>query len=62
MESYKDDIVEEVRRVRHAYAARFNFDLDKIFKDIIKKEKAERGFKFVTRVNPKKEHPLQHRG
>ncbi len=62
MEINKDEIVDEVRRVRHAYAARFNFDLNKIFKDIVKKEKSERGFKFITRVSQKKEQCLQHRG
>jgi hypothetical protein len=29
-----DPIVEEVRRVREAYAARFNYDLEAIFQDL----------------------------
>jgi hypothetical protein len=50
MSTYKDEIVDEVRKVRYAYAARFNHDLRKIFNDILKKEKEERGFRFVSRV------------
>ena len=30
----KDRIVEEVRRARERYAARFNFDLDAIYRDL----------------------------
>jgi hypothetical protein len=41
-----DPIVDEVRRVRDAHAARFNYDLDAIFQDIKEREK-ESGFKFV---------------
>ncbi len=42
-----DPIVEEVRRVRDAHAARFNYDLDAIFQDI-KEEKKKSGRKFVS--------------
>ena len=42
-----DSIVDEVRRVRGEHAARFNYDLWAIFKDI--KEQQERsGLKFVS--------------
>jgi hypothetical protein len=41
-----DPIVDEVRRVRDAHAARFNYDLDAIFKDIKEQEK-KCGHKFV---------------
>ena len=42
-----DPIVDEVRKVRDAHAARFNYDLDAIFRDI--KENEERsGLTFVT--------------
>ncbi len=34
-----DPIVEEVRRVRDAYAARFNYDLWAIYRDLKEKEK-----------------------
>ena len=50
----EDEIINEVRKVRHAYAAKFNYDLDKIFRDIVKREKAQRGFRFVSRVSRKK--------
>ena len=42
-----DPIVDEVRRVRNAYAARFNYDLDAIFRDIKEQEKKS-GQKFVS--------------
>ncbi len=34
-----DPIVEEVRRVREEYAARFNYDLDAIYRDLKEQEK-----------------------
>ena len=36
--AWKDPIVEEVRRVRDAYAKQFNYDLDAIFRDLKAKE------------------------
>jgi hypothetical protein len=44
-----DPIVEEVRRVRDAHAARFNYDLDAIFQDIKEREKKS-GLTFVQGV------------
>lgn len=44
-----DPIVDEVRTVRDAHAARFNYDLMAIFLDIKKREK-ERGLDFVDGV------------
>ena len=44
-----DPIVDEVRRVRDAHAASFNYDLHAIFLDIKKREK-ERGLDFVNGV------------
>jgi len=44
-----DPIVDEVRRVRDAHAARFNYDLDAIFEDIKAREK-KGGLKFVQGV------------
>jgi len=35
----KDEIVEEVRSNRDAYAARFDYDLKRMFEDLKKKEK-----------------------
>jgi hypothetical protein len=47
-----DPIVEEVRRVRDAHAARFNYDLDAIFHDIKEQEKKS-GHQFVSGVSRK---------
>ncbi len=44
-----DPIVDEVRRVRDAQAARFNYDLDAIFRDI-KEQERKAGLKFVGGV------------
>jgi xylose isomerase len=44
-----DPIVDEVRRVRDAHAARFNYDLDAIFRDIKEREK-QSGLKFIEGV------------
>ena len=44
-----DPIVDEVRRIRDTHAARFDYDLDAIFRDI--KEREEKcGLKFVGGV------------
>ena len=57
---WKDEIVEEVRKVRDEYAAKFNYDIDAIYKDI-KRLEAESGRKFVTlpprKVKPNKTNP-----
>lgn len=37
--TWSDPIVEEVRRARDAYAARFNYDLRAIFRDLKEQEK-----------------------
>ena len=42
-----DSIVEEVRRVRDAHAARFNYDLDAIVRDLREKQKKS-GRTFIT--------------
>ena len=34
----KDPIVEKIHRMREAYAAMFNYDLEAIFKDVKKRE------------------------
>jgi hypothetical protein len=54
----RDPIVEEVHRIREAYAARFNFDLDAIARDIM--ERQDRGeFNVVYRVPRKPRKPLK---
>jgi hypothetical protein len=50
-ENVNDPIVDEVRRVRDAHAARFNYDLDAIFRDIKEQEKKS-GRKFVSFAPP----------
>jgi hypothetical protein len=42
-----DSIVDEVRRVRDAHAARFNYDLDAIFRDIKEQERLS-GLRFIA--------------
>ena len=37
--TWTDPIVDEVRRVRDAYAARFNYDLRAIYRDLKEQEK-----------------------
>jgi hypothetical protein len=44
-----DPIVDEVRQVRDAHAARFNYDLEAIFRDIKEREKRS-GLVFVNGV------------
>ena len=50
-----DPIVDEVRRIRDAHAALFNYDLDAIFQDIKEQEKKS-GLKFVS-YPPRKIEP-----
>jgi len=38
----KDEIVEEVRAAREAYAARFNYDLAEMYKDLKANERARK--------------------
>ena len=44
---HKDPIVEEVRKVRQAHAARFNYDIEAIVRDLRKKERRQ-GHKVVS--------------
>ena len=39
---WKDPIVEDVRKSRDAYAKRFDYDLDAIFRDLKKKRRSGR--------------------
>jgi hypothetical protein len=38
---WKDEIVEEVRTAREAYAAQFDYDLKRMFEDLWKKEEQD---------------------
>lgn len=39
---YQDEIIDALHQVRDAYAARFHYDLDAIYKDIKEQEQQER--------------------
>lgn len=55
-----DPIVEEVRRIREALAARFNYDWDAIYRHIKEQEKEwekKLGRKFVSYGSPTAEPP-----
>jgi hypothetical protein len=43
----KDKIIEEIRKIREEHAAKFNYDLDVIYKDLKQKE-TQRGHKIVS--------------
>ena len=53
---YNDDVIDELHRVRDAYAALFGYDLDAMYRDIKEQEREERlkGRVFVT---PPSKHP-----
>lgn len=54
----RDEILEEVRAAREAYAARFNCNLAEIYKDPIGKEKArERNIAQLRPIEPRPEMP-----
>lgn len=52
---YKDEILEELWKIREEHAARFNYDLDAMCEDLKRSEEEERkrGRKFVS-FDPKK--------
>jgi hypothetical protein len=52
-----DPIVDEVRRVRDAHAAQFNYDLDAIFADI-KEQEQKSGLTFIS-YSPRRIEPNQ---
>jgi hypothetical protein len=43
----KDPIVEEVRRIRNEHAARFNYELKAIFRDVKERERSS-GRRYVS--------------
>jgi hypothetical protein len=51
----RDPIVDEVRRVREQYAARFGFDLDAIYRDL--KERERQGEFTVVYRRPRRPRP-----
>src|SRR5262249_41011381 len=52
-----DPIVDEVRSVRDAHAARFNYDLDAIFLDI--KEQEKRSGRIFVSLVPEQREPIE---
>ena len=55
---WRDEIVEEVRRIREAHAARFNYDLDAIVADFRKRE--EEGEHEVVCFPPRRREPIKN--
>lgn len=55
--TWKDEIVEEVRRTREAYAAQFDYDLKRMSEDLKKKEEEDP----APRANLKPVKPHQRR-
>lgn len=53
---WTDPIVDEIRRDREAYAAKFNFDLEAIYQDI-KRQEQESEHEIVTL--PLKRHDIE---
>jgi hypothetical protein len=55
----KDEIVEEVRAAREAYAARFNYDLAEMYKDLKAKEQAySRNIASIQPLEPQPDTPV----
>lgn len=63
--TWSDPIVDEVRQARDAYAARFNYDLRAIYRDLKEQEKRS-GREIVSyakdAIEPGPSHPLQPTG
>jgi hypothetical protein len=55
--TWSDPIVDEVRRVRDAYAARFNHDLRAIYRDL-KEQETRGGRKIVSYVKDESDQAL----
>jgi hypothetical protein len=55
----KDEIVDEVRATREEYAARFNYDLAEMFKDLKVKEQANgRNLASLQPAEPQTDTPV----
>ena len=48
---WKDEIVEETRRARQAFAAKFNYDLEAMYRDL--KEKEQQSKRRTVSLSPK---------
>jgi hypothetical protein len=49
---WKDEIVEETRKAREAYTAKFNYNLNAIYQDL--KDKEKKSSQIVVSLKPKK--------
>ena len=54
---WRDEIVEEVREAREAYAAQFDYDLERMFQDLRRKEEQD----LASHANLKPLKPHEHR-
>jgi hypothetical protein len=54
---WRDEIVEEVRTAREAYAAQFDYDLERMFEDLKRKE--EQNLAPRANLKPQKSHELR---
>ncbi len=55
---WTDPIVEEIHKIREAYAARFNYDFDAIYEDIKRLER-ESGREFSTLAPHRSEEEIE---
>ena len=55
--TWQDPIVEEVRAIREAYAARFNYDLQAIYRDL-KAQERQSGWQTVS-LPPRPARPAE---
>jgi hypothetical protein len=55
--TWQDPIVEEVRAIREAYAARFNYDLQAIYRDL-KAQERQSGWQTVS-LPPRPAKPVE---
>jgi hypothetical protein len=55
---WTDEIVENVRKVREEYASKFNHDLEAIYQDLKKQERA--GQRKVVSLPPKEPEMIPH--
>jgi len=55
--TWQDPIVEEIRAIREAYAARFNYDLQAIYRDL-KAQERQSGWQTVS-LPPRPAKPVE---
>ncbi len=58
--THKDEIVEEVRKEREAYAAQFNYDLAKMYADLKASEQQRSNIAALQPINPHFEHQVKN--